>query len=159
MTRRFLGFALVSGLGWLLDVGSTAALVNVGIAPFAASFAGALAAVTFVYVISRLAVFDQARLGRVSDWALYSVWQLFAISVASLLVAALAYLLEPAAGHLAAVWTDRLGPNVPVPLALATGAAKVVVTPLTLTANFFFMKWLVQRGRSVEADLAMGGRS
>ena len=139
VTEGFLTFTLISGLGWLIDVAVTIGLVDFGASPFVASFVGAGTAVTFVYIVSRFTVFSAQKLGSVNDYAIYAVWQVVAITVASLLVAGIAYLLEPIAGRLG--FAQRL----PDALALATGAGKVLVTPLTLVANFLFMRWLTGR--------------
>jgi len=107
------------------------ALVHFGLSPFVASMIGAGTAVTFVYIVSQLAIFHQGRTGGVTDYAIYVVWQVVAITIASLLVAFLARILEPS--------------FIALTLSMATGIAKVLVTPLTLGANFLFMKWLTGR--------------
>lgn len=140
MTGAFLSFAIISGLGWLIDVFSAVGLVQLGLSPFLASFVGAGLAVTFVFVVSRWMVFEARQARTASDFALYVVWQVFAITVASVAVAALAHLLEPVASRLLAG-----AASLPEPLAAATGAGKVMVTPLTLVANFLFLRWLTER--------------
>lgn len=132
----FLPFAAISGTGWLIDMGLTMAVVQLGLSPFLGSAIGAATAVTFVYVVSRLLVMGDRQIGGAREIGLYVAWQVFAISMASALVAALAHLLAPlvaAFGTLDA-------------LALASGIAKALVTPLTLIANFLFLKWLTGRG-------------
>ncbi|MEM9045661.1 MAG: hypothetical protein AAGC81_13300 [Pseudomonadota bacterium] len=152
MSRSFLSFAVVSGLGWLLDVGSTTTLVAFGFTPFSGSFVGAGLAVTFVYVISRLSVFAMQRLGTVLEYGLYVLWQVLAISAASALVAVLAYLLEPILGALLGLEGESAATS--RSLALATGIGKVLVTPITLTANYFFMKWLTDRAHRQQTAIA-----
>ncbi|MEM9349083.1 MAG: GtrA family protein [Pseudomonadota bacterium] len=131
----FVAFALVSGTGFVIDVALTMGLVAAGLSPFWASLIGAGTAVTFVYVTSRLGIFGDRKVGPAQDYALYILWQVAAVTAASLAVAALAFALLPLAPGL----TDG------DPLALTSGAAKVLVTPLTLTANYLFMRWLTQR--------------
>lgn len=140
MIRGFVRFAAVSGCGWLMDVGLTMGLVQLGIPPFWASLVGAGVAVTFVYVVSLHAIFGVNGALGARGFPAYVIWQLFAISAASLLVAWLAHLLVPLAERLPAQGAD--------PLSLASGAAKALVTPLTLLANFLFIKWLTLRLRS-----------
>lgn len=140
VTGAFLTFAIISGLGWLIDVSSAVGLVQLGLSPFVASFVGAGLAVTFVFVVSRWVIFQAQEARRANDFAIYVAWQIFAITVASLLVAAIAHLLAPLASRLIAATAV-----LPDPLAAATGAGKVIVTPLTLVANFLFMRWLSQR--------------
>ncbi|MFW5654100.1 MAG: GtrA family protein [Roseicyclus sp.] len=139
---RFTGFAAVSGTGWVIDVVLTMALVQLGVAPFWASMAGAGAAVTFVYVVALRAIFGVG--GRIGarGFPLYVLWQVCAISATSALVAVLAGLLA-APGE---ATLDRLVPEGAAdPLAWASGAAKALVTPLTLLSNFFFMRLLTKR--------------
>lgn len=143
MTAGFLTFAIISGLGWLIDVGVTMGLVQFGMTPFIASFAGAAIAVSFVYVVSRLVVFQINQLGSVTDYTIYVVWQIFAITVASFLVAMIGGVLAPHVGA----------------LALATGVGKVLVTPLTLAANYLFMRWLTQRRRTPGEQVTTGDPS
>jgi len=132
----FLSFAAISGTGWLIDMGLTMASVQLGLSPFFGSAIGAATAVTFVYVVSRLFVMGDRQIGGATDFALYVVWQVVAIAAASALVAALAHLLAPL---VAAIGTLDA-------LAVASGLAKVLVTPLTLIANFLFLRWLTTRG-------------
>jgi len=133
-------FALVSGTGWVIDVALTVLLVDLGLTAFWGSAAGAAVAVTFVYVVSRLAFFGQRQLGDAKAFGAYIVWQVCAIAAASLLVAALASLLADflASGGLAVAGLETA--------AVAAGVAKALVTPLTLIANFLFMRWLTNHG-------------
>ena len=140
--KGFYGFALVSGCGWLIDVGLTMFLVSLGTPPFWASIAGAGVAVTFVYVVSVHAIFDAGGKVGVGGFPYYVVWQVCAIAAASALVALLTHGLLP----LAAGTLDRLShENHTGVLTMAAGAAKALVTPLTLVANFLFIKWLTLR--------------
>jgi hypothetical protein len=106
-----------------------------------------------VYVVSRLSLLGDRRIGRAQDFGLYIVWQGVAISVASVLVAIIAHLAEPAMASLGAV-TGPGGGDI-APITLASGLAKAVVTPLTLLANFLFMKWLT--GKRTPAAATQGG--
>lgn len=138
VSAGFVQFAIISGLGWMIDVGTTVGLVQIGVSPFWASVVGAGVAVTFVYVVSRLMVFTVRQLGGPSDYAIYVIWQVCAIAVASVCVALIGVTVAP----LAASWRTEAMPDA---LALATGFGKVVVTPITLGANFLFMRWLTNR--------------
>ncbi|WP_373636732.1 hypothetical protein [Yoonia sp. BS5-3] len=114
-------------------------LVHMGTTPFVASMAGAALAVTFVYVVSRLVVFSGGQIGTTTDFVLYIIWQICAISVASALVGWIAFAITPALNG-ASAFTGI------APLTLGAGLAKAIVTPLTLGMNFLFMKWLTHRG-------------
>jgi putative flippase GtrA len=145
--RRFSTFTVISGLGWLIDVGLTFALVEMGLRTFVASMLGSLAAVSFVFAASRALVFD-ARAGAraaFADYAPYLVWHGATIPLWSGAVAAVAaFGLEASAGLLG-VAAGRI--PVPTPEAFAAAFAKVAITPLTLTTNYFFTLWLVERRR------------
>ena len=148
VTQGFVTFTVISGLGWTLDVLTTMLLVQWGAAPFFASICGASAAVLFVYITSRLVLFTQNDLGDSRSFFLYVGWQVVAISAAAALVAWLAFTLE-------APLTARITiPNVDA-LTLSSGVAKALVTPLTLIANFVFLRWLTQTRPKLtaEADL------
>lgn len=137
-----MGFAVVSGTGWLLDVGLTMGSVYAGAHPFWASLFGAGVAVTFVYFVSLRRIFEVGgRLGA-RGFPFYVIWQVFAISVTSVLVALVVDLLAP----VSAAALSRLAPDGAAdPLTYSSGAAKAFVTPLTLVANYLFMKWLTVR--------------
>lgn len=140
--ERLSRFTLISGGGWLLDVGVMLGLVAAGAGPFAANLVGALCGVGFVFVFAQRRVFTMIGGGGVR-WRLflpYLLWQSVAIPTASALIAVVAGLLaEPAA------WTEE---RLPAPISaavLAAGVAKVTVTPLTLYANFLFSGLLMER--------------
>ena len=135
--RAFVKFAIVSGCGWLIDILLTMGLVHFGVTPFLGSAIGAFVAVAFVYGVSVHAIFPVAGPGRAYGLPAYVIWQVFAIFVASVLVATIAQGIAPSVATLRA--SDEGA------LSLASGIAKAAVTPLTLLANFIFMRWLTQR--------------
>lgn len=130
-----------------MDICLTTLLVGVGLSPFFASCIGAATAVTFVYVASRRVIFRKEGTGQQHDFAIYVIWQVCAIAIASLLVAGLADLLTASSSRFAVYLSDAYDWPTYDGLALATGASKILVTPLTLAANFVFMRWLTQRGQ------------
>jgi len=144
--RRFSVFSIVSGTGWLLDVGLLLALVAAGMGAFLANASSAFAAVTFVWLLSRTWVFGHAGDGtRAQGYGLYLAYHAIAIPVASGLIALVAAALEGAAAASSGALA-RVGiAHPPSATVLAAGAAKVLVTPLSLVANFFFARWLLER--------------
>ena len=151
MSNRFFSFLVISGCGWVLDILLTIGLVQLGVSPFVASLIGAGTAVTFVYVVSRLMVFDQGRIGGPGDYALYVVWQILAIAAASAAVALLAHGMAPLIARLQEDWTSlQIGLDA---LALASGIAKGLITPVTLLANFLFMRWLTGRHKHAAIEV------
>lgn len=142
--RRFSVFTLISGTGWLIDLGLTVALVIAGAGPFLASVIGSLTAVTFVFAISQLMVFDTGGRIQTRHYGRYLVWHAVTIPLASGAVAGLTGLFEGPVGYLADA-LPKMADLLPGVTALSAGAAKAAITPVTLTANFFFMRWLVER--------------
>ncbi len=140
VTPGFVTFAAISGAGWAVDVVGTMALVQIGLSPFVASICGSGVAVTCVYVVSRFVLFSNQRLGTPQQYLLYVVWQIAAIAAASLLVSWIAFASAPAVGGLSVI----LGMDA---LTMAVGAGKILVTPVTLCANFAFMTWLTRGDR------------
>ncbi len=141
MKTSFLSFSVVSGGGWLIDVAIAVLLVGYGFSPFIASVVGAGTAVTFVYILSRLVIFSRQKLGTLNDYAIYALWQVFAILAASFLVALIAFFAEPFASQIMFAG-NNLSKDMLDPLAIATGIGKLLVTPFTLAANFLFIRWL-----------------
>lgn len=147
--QRFSVFTLISGTGWLIDLGLTMGLVMAGMGPFLASMAGSLTAVSFVFIVSQVMVFDTNGQVRTDQYGFYLVWHAMTIPLASMVVAVLARWFELPLAQLLA-WAGSWLPGwiaawLPGTLALAAGIAKAAITPVTLTANFFFMRWLVER--------------
>jgi len=145
LTDGFLTFALISGTGWVLDLVVTVVLVNAGLAPFWASLIGAALAVTFVYFMSRVMVFETSNLGQSIDYVFYMGWQVVAITLASYAVAKLSYALEP-------IVAARRDMTLSEALAIASGIGKVLVTPVTLIANFLFLRWLSNRNATATGE-------
>ncbi len=143
--HRFSVFTLISGTGWLIDLGLTIGLVTAGLGPFLASMIGSLVAVSFVFVISQLMVFDTGGRVHTDQYGYYLVWHAVTIPLASGAVAGLTGLLGAPVGHLTGLLPDLVVAVLPGATALAAGVAKAAITPATLTANFFFMRWLVER--------------
>ena len=112
-------FAVVSGLGWLIDFSIFALLNLLGLPIWLANIFGATAAVLFVFFVSVRRIFQDN--GHYIIWKLfnYIVYQLIAIVCASLLIDFIALQYE----------------ILPI-------VAKIIVTPLTFYANFQFMSFL-----------------
>lgn len=139
-SHKFLVFAAISGTGWLIDVTLIVVFVALGFNPFVSACMGALITVTMVFFVSQFIVFDVGERIRVDRYPYYLVWHGITIPVASALIAGLIWLFEPwvAAGL---SWLDQTDIDA---LVLTAGISKASVTPLTLTANFFFTRWLVE---------------
>jgi len=143
--RKFSRFTLVSGTGWLIDIGLTLVLVALTVAPFWASVAGSLTAVTFVYFVSQVVSFDVGGRVRGDRYWIWLIWHGLTLPLASALVAALTHALAPWSARLLEVLAG-LGTGLPLPgaLVLAAGIAKLAIAPVTLAANFLVMRRLVE---------------
>ncbi|MEM9761929.1 MAG: GtrA family protein [Pseudomonadota bacterium] len=129
---RFGGFTLFSGIGWLLDTGVMLLLVHLGLGVTPANLIGASVGVGFVYVTAQRVVFRRhgREFSRLRCIAAYAAYQIVAIAASSVLIGALADLLVLA--------LPQVDPTI------LAGCAKIIVTPLTMCANFTFMAWLLK---------------
>jgi putative flippase GtrA len=121
-------FALVSGIGWAIDFSVFAMLTTQGLSPFTANVLGAGLAVTWVFFTSVRRIFGDRDHFLLGKFAMYALWQVAGISVASLAIS----LLHQDAG-MTALW------------------AKILVTPATFLANFAVMSWLTTPRRTMYA--------
>lgn len=128
-----LGFASLSGAGWLFDMALFSVLVSVaGFAPALANFISASIAALSVFLLSRSAVFGNrgggARPALVYlgyTWAMIVVWSFAIASLAGLLA-------TPADDGNALVGEPSM----------AAIVAKVIVTPFSLALNFLVARFL-----------------
>ena len=132
--RAFLGFLLLSGLGWLCDMLTYTTLVRLaGVSPFAANVASSYVGVTFVWFTSLGMVCrrggDHAGRFLVRYWC----YQFISIMAYSQLLQLGAAALAGAAGALAQH---------------SAVVAKIAITPFNLVTNFLFMKVLTRRMRA-----------
>lgn len=120
---RVVGFALVSGAGLAIDFGLFLAMVELfGVRAGPANFVSAAVAVSFVYFVSVRRLFAYEGRFLLSLFALYLVYQFLAVTAASWAV-------------------DWLVADVHVLPALA----KIIILPVTFTANFLFMSFITRR--------------
>ena len=112
-------FAVVSGLGWLIDFSIFALLNSLGFPVWLANIVGTTTAVLFVFFASVRKIFQYN--GHYILWKLlnYIVYQIIAIICASLLIDFIA-----------------------LQFGMLPIIAKIIVTPLTFYANFQFMSFL-----------------
>ena len=140
---RLHGFALISGIGWLMDFGLFTLLAYSGVDLFLANLIGATAAVTFVFVTARRMIFRDLKRPLASAITAYVLWNLFAVLLASIAVDQLAELLSSSrlvSDLLASLSPDwAKGPRIVPPL------AKILVTPATMYANFVAMGVIIER--------------
>lgn len=121
---RIFKFGIVSALGLAIDFLLFLALLHVALSPFVANAASATAAVTFVYFASVRRVFSHRAKFMVGMFAAYLAYQAVNIVLASWAV-------------------DALGQTLTSP-----PLAKILILPITFSANYLFMTLLTRRGRA-----------
>ena len=141
---RVHGFALLSGLGWLIDFAVFNALAWSGVPLFGANCVGAVCGVSFVFVTARRFIFRDVDRPLAQAVAMYAAWNGLAIIAASWAVAWVAGLIAP----LVAWGVDLVGLPM-APAALVPPAAKIAVTPVTMYLNYVAMGAIVERRLSL----------
>ncbi len=140
---RLHGFALISGIGWLIDFGLFTLLAYGGVDLFLANLIGAATAVTFVFVTARRFIFRDLKRPLAHAIAAYVLWNLFAVLLASIAVDRVAELLSSSG-----LVSDALAA---FPAGWATASrivpplAKILVTPVTMYANYVAMGVITER--------------
>lgn len=131
MKSKSFNFIIISGCGWLIDLGTITLLVNFNIEPLIANLCSASLAVTFVYWISRVVVFDK-RIDRkaVHGYAAYYGYSLIVIALFSMLIQYLTHLLYTNASDL-------------ITFTASAFIVKIIVTPFNLYVNFVVSKYIV----------------
>lgn len=127
---KFLG---ISGIGWLLDFGTYTVLGFVSKNLFLNNIISSWIGVTFTFVFSTRAVFkNKSRIPLKAKYALYLVYQIILIFIASKLV------------KIIDIQILRIFSNEFI-RKISYLAAKIAVTPFTMILNFFVMKEIIER--------------
>ncbi len=138
LLRKFFAFAMISGVGWLIDFGifygSTAFL---GLPVIPANFISSFFAVSFVFLVStrKLLALRQDGLRVQTKYLIYLVYQLLLLSIVSL------------AAQLLYRWLGDLSLVQSYPLLRDNTKllAKILITPITMVCNFIVMRFLTER--------------
>ena len=129
---KYVDFVFVSGAGLALATAILWAGVRLlGLSPFVANNLGDAAAVTFVFFVSAHRSFTHSHRFMLAKFAAYVGWQVLHITLISATIAALV------------AWptfTATFEPPVPSEV-----AAKLVITPITVTLNFLVASLLIER--------------
>lgn len=134
LVAKYLGFVVISGIG--LGIATVVLWIGVrllGLSPFTANFLGDFLAVSFVFVVSARRTFVHAHHFMLAKFGAYAVWQFLHITAISWVVAALVS--WPAFEGT----VSEFGPVEVI--------AKLLVTPLTVTANFVVALLLIEKIR------------
>lgn len=133
---RGLRFVALSGLGWLLDTAVFVILIaGSNLSVMAANVAGGACGAAFAFTTSSRWVFAGRPEGLAARLAVYLAYTIALIFAASALVDLTARLVADAL----AWWGSRL------PQTVVAFLAKCLVTPLTLVANFYVARFLIER--------------
>lgn len=142
---RLHGFALVSGIGWLIDFALFTSLAWAGIDLFKANLVGATCAVTFVFISGRRFIFYNARTRLSAAIAGYALWNVAAIFLASLAVDAIARLLSLPCVMVNAQSAFAITGIESNPTKLVAPVAKILITPITMYCNFVVTGLIIER--------------
>lgn len=130
--KLFLGFVLVSGVGWMLDFLSYTGLTQLaGVAPSYANFMSSLVGVTYVWIVALNRIFGKGGYGKSIFLPIYWGYQVASILGYSLLIALVATAVFN-------VWLSQLLHLPPAVL------AKILLTAPNLLTNFIFMFFLTK---------------
>lgn len=135
-------FAVISGLGLILDVSVLATLAWQGLPTFWANLIGSMVGLTFCFAISQRRIFIHDRRFLTAKFITYCLFQSALVPAASAFVHEVAGLLD-GLSWLALLPVD--GPGSPSRHALVSVMAKGLGVPITLYCNFLFMGWLFER--------------
>ena len=131
-------FAAISGIGWLCDFCILLTLVHFGVHPMLANILSAGTAVSLVFVLSQKSLFVASNHFLVRKFALYVMWNVAAITVASALIAQLSVLVASSMARL------HLGIGSDLDADLAVLVAKIAITPLTMYANYLALTAIME---------------
>lgn len=131
MKSKPIRFIVISGTGWSIDLVTMTILVYLGLEPVIANLCSATLAVTFVYWVSRLAVFDKkVEQKAFAGYIAYCAYSVVVIAAFSVLIQYLSYFLHGMFGNV-------------ISLTASAFIAKVIVTPFNLYINFVASKYIV----------------
>lgn len=144
---RFVIFASISGLGWILDMIMFTFLLFNDVESYTANFISSLVGVTFVWFTSLKTVFNSGK--HAFSWCILIYWlfQFVSIFIYSMLIGYLTLKLQDWQFSFLSLYIQQYGV-----------LAKVIVTPLNLFTNYLFIKQLViminshkkQKGMSIK---------
>jgi putative flippase GtrA len=142
---RISSFTLLSGAGWCIDFLLFNYLVSIGYPYLTSNLISASVAVAFVFLTSRKWVFRNHVASLKVAILQYVVWNIFAIAVASQLLSGIASVLESTnLQYFSQLVGWATGEHLSQ-RALVSNLAKVLVTPLTMYANFVATGYIVER--------------
>ena len=126
---RFIG---LSGIGWLLDFAVYTILSTCVSNLAAANMISSLVGASFVFIFSTRFVFQNShRIPLIWKYCVYIVYQVILIVLISILLSRINELICACAPAFIAAFSAVL--------------SKIIVTPITMTLNFFVMKFAIEK--------------
>ena len=132
LLRQALRFIGLSGIGWLLDF-AVYTLLSIKASNLAAvNMISSLVGASFVFIFSTRFVFrNNHRIPLIWKYCVYIVYQVILIVLISLLLSRINVLICACAPSFIAAFSAVL--------------SKIIVTPITMTLNFFVMKLAIEK--------------
>ncbi len=133
---QLIKFLLVSGVGWLIDFCGYLFLTHtVGIDVGISNFLSAIPSITYVFILSTRKIFqNNGKLPLYIKYVIYFIYQMILLSIVSLISQGL---------------YDLLHNSMLFEYALISRYAKILIklaiTPITMTSNYFVMRYLSER--------------
>lgn len=132
LRRKYFGFLLISGTGLILATTILWSGVRLlGLSPFVANLMGDALAVTFVFFVSAHRSFVHAHRFMLAKFGAYVGWQLIHIALIS-------WSIDTLVGWPA--FRSLVEPDAPTEV-----AAKLLLTPITVTANFIVAHFIIEK--------------
>ena len=132
LLRQALRFLGLSGVGWLMDF-TVYTLLSLRFQDLAwVNVFSSLVGASFVFIFSTRFVFRDSH--RIPLWLKYAIYIVYQLALIFLISRLLAWTAGMLAAHAPWPWLVPLAPVL----------AKILVTPLTMTVNFFVMKGVIE---------------
>ncbi len=131
--KQFMGFLLISGTGWLMDVGVYSIFTMLlGINIFFSNTISSILAITFVFCISTKKIFvsNNNKISLKMKYVIYFIYQLILIVLISLIMQKINFLIVN---------------HYKIEVSYLKLIIKIVVTPITMILNFFVLKILSEK--------------
>ena len=130
---QFIKFLFVSGIGWLIDFSLYAVLtIEFNLKIFYANIFSSIPAISYVFLISTKKIFTKSHrnnLTIIQKYIIYFIYQLLLIFIISIVAQNLYILVE------------KYNLN----FKMMKVIIKILVTPVTMTINFFIIKYLAEK--------------
>lgn len=139
------GFTVLSGVGWCIDFAIFNYLVAFGRTYFVSNLISATVAVSFVLITARRWIFRDHAASLPAVVVKYVLWNIAAVTAASFLVQLTASGLESFDFGWASSAVGQFAGVAPSKVMIVSNLAKLLITPLTMYANFVMVGYIIER--------------